>query len=103
MEFPSFGLAYALKHYCDVTVNKKYQLADWRLRRECQLLAWIGLPCRFPTSLPAYWRVQFASLLLTPMCHHHVCAALSAEMLHYAREVRLFRLPLLSRPEPVVE
>lgn len=32
MEFPGFGLAYLLKHYCDVSVDKKYQLADWRVR-----------------------------------------------------------------------
>jgi ribonuclease D len=32
LEMPSFGLAYLLKHYCDVNVDKKYQLADWRVR-----------------------------------------------------------------------
>eukprot|EP00299_Pterocystis_sp_00344_P017227 c8638_g1_i1.p1 GENE.c8638_g1_i1~~c8638_g1_i1.p1 ORF type:complete len:788 (+),score=195.51 c8638_g1_i1:261-2366(+) len=32
LDFPSFGLAYLLKFYCDVDVDKKYQLADWRLR-----------------------------------------------------------------------
>jgi len=32
LEFQSFGLAYLLTHYCAVTTNKKYQLADWRLR-----------------------------------------------------------------------
>eukprot|EP00301_Raphidiophrys_heterophryoidea_P004908 c12098_g1_i3.p1 GENE.c12098_g1_i3~~c12098_g1_i3.p1 ORF type:complete len:837 (-),score=211.32 c12098_g1_i3:281-2671(-) len=32
LEYPSFGLAYILKHLCDVDVDKKYQLADWRLR-----------------------------------------------------------------------
>lgn len=32
LEFPSFGLAYLLKHYCDVVTDKKYQLADWRIR-----------------------------------------------------------------------
>ena len=32
LEFPSFGLAYLLSHFCDVTADKKYQLADWRIR-----------------------------------------------------------------------
>jgi exosome complex exonuclease RRP6 len=32
MEFPSYGLAWLLSFYCGVTVDKKYQLADWRLR-----------------------------------------------------------------------
>lgn len=26
------SLAYLLKHYCHLDVNKKYQLADWRIR-----------------------------------------------------------------------
>lgn len=29
---PSHGLAHLLKHYCEVIVDKKYQLADWRVR-----------------------------------------------------------------------
>jgi len=29
---PSFGLAYLLRHYCNVNTDKKYQLADWRCR-----------------------------------------------------------------------
>ncbi|CAM0139883.1 exosome nuclease subunit [Umbelopsis sp. WA50703] len=32
LELPSHGLAYLLKHYCDVDADKKYQLADWRIR-----------------------------------------------------------------------
>ena len=32
LELPSFGLAYLLKHYCGIKAEKKYQLADWRLR-----------------------------------------------------------------------
>ena len=32
LEFPSFALAYLLKVYCNVSVDKKYQLADWRIR-----------------------------------------------------------------------
>jgi exosome complex exonuclease RRP6 len=27
-----FGLAYLLQHYCAVMADKKYQLADWRMR-----------------------------------------------------------------------
>jgi exosome complex exonuclease RRP6 len=30
--FPGFSLGYLLKHYCSVDVDKKYQLADWRVR-----------------------------------------------------------------------
>lgn len=32
LEYPSFGLAYLLKHHCNVTAEKQYQLADWRIR-----------------------------------------------------------------------
>jgi ribonuclease D len=30
--FSSFSLAYLLKKYCDVTTDKSFQLADWRIR-----------------------------------------------------------------------
>eukprot|EP01028_Stygiella_incarcerata_P002387 TRINITY_DN1445_c0_g1_i2.p1 TRINITY_DN1445_c0_g1~~TRINITY_DN1445_c0_g1_i2.p1 ORF type:complete len:824 (-),score=209.04 TRINITY_DN1445_c0_g1_i2:93-2564(-) len=30
--FPSFSLAYLLDHFCHRKVDKKYQLADWRIR-----------------------------------------------------------------------
>ena len=32
LEYPSFGLAYLLKHFSGVNADKKYQLADWRMR-----------------------------------------------------------------------
>ena len=32
LQLQSFGLKFLLEHYCQVTVDKKYQLADWRLR-----------------------------------------------------------------------
>lgn len=32
LEYPSAGLAYALKKHVDIRVNKAYQLADWRVR-----------------------------------------------------------------------
>ena len=32
LEFPKFSLAYLLSHYCNVLADKKYQLADWRIR-----------------------------------------------------------------------
>lgn len=32
LDFPSYSLAFLLKHYCSVIADKKYQLADWRLR-----------------------------------------------------------------------
>ena len=28
----SFGLAFLLQHYCKVLADKKYQMADWRIR-----------------------------------------------------------------------
>ncbi len=32
LQFPSFALAYLLKEICAVNADKKYQLADWRIR-----------------------------------------------------------------------
>ncbi|CAO3629496.1 unnamed protein product [Cunninghamella echinulata] len=32
LDFPHHGLAYLLKKYCNVDADKKYQLADWRIR-----------------------------------------------------------------------
>ena len=32
LAFPRKSLAHLLKHYCSVTVDKAYQLADWRIR-----------------------------------------------------------------------
>ncbi|CAB4490113.1 unnamed protein product [Rhizophagus irregularis] len=32
LELPQKSLAYLLKHYCEVEADKKYQLADWRIR-----------------------------------------------------------------------
>lgn len=32
LEYPRFSLAFLLKKFCDVTANKQYQLADWRIR-----------------------------------------------------------------------
>jgi hypothetical protein len=32
LAYPSYGLAYLLQHFASVTTDKKYQLADWRIR-----------------------------------------------------------------------
>ena len=32
IEFPKFGLAYLLDHFCGVKANKEYQKSDWRIR-----------------------------------------------------------------------
>lgn len=32
LQLKSFGLAYLLQSYCGVLADKKYQLADWRIR-----------------------------------------------------------------------
>lgn len=32
LEFPSYSLAFLLKHYVNVNADKKFQLADWRIR-----------------------------------------------------------------------
>jgi len=39
IDFPSYSLAFLLKHYCGVIAEKKYQLADWRLRYDAVGLA----------------------------------------------------------------
>src|SRR4051794_37104029 len=31
-EFPRHGLAHLLEMYCDVQADKRYQMADWRIR-----------------------------------------------------------------------
>jgi len=32
LEFPKYSLAYLLEKYCSIDADKKYQLADWRVR-----------------------------------------------------------------------
>ena len=32
LNFSRLALAFLLQHYCDVVVNKEYQVADWRMR-----------------------------------------------------------------------
>ncbi len=32
LQLQSFGLAFLLQNYCNVTADKKYQLSDWRVR-----------------------------------------------------------------------
>lgn len=32
LNFSHLSLAYLLKHYCNISVNKQFQLADWRMR-----------------------------------------------------------------------
>ena len=32
LNFPHLSLAYLLRHYCQINVNKEFQLADWRIR-----------------------------------------------------------------------
>lgn len=32
LQFTSFSLSFLVKHYCNENLNKKYQLADWRIR-----------------------------------------------------------------------
>jgi len=34
LNFEKYSLAYLLKKFCDVTANKQYQLADWRIRSD---------------------------------------------------------------------
>lgn len=28
----SFSLSFLLKYYCDIEINKEFQLSDWRIR-----------------------------------------------------------------------
>ena len=32
LDYPRYSLAFLLQHYCGVTLDKQYQLADWRIR-----------------------------------------------------------------------
>lgn len=32
LNYGKYSLAFLLKKFCDVTANKQYQLADWRIR-----------------------------------------------------------------------
>ncbi len=32
LNFPHLSLSYLLKHYCNLEADKKFQLADWRIR-----------------------------------------------------------------------
>ena len=32
LNYGKYSLAYLLKKFCDVTANKQFQLADWRIR-----------------------------------------------------------------------
>ena len=32
LNYEKYSLAFLLKKFCDVTANKQYQLADWRIR-----------------------------------------------------------------------
>ena len=34
LNYGKYSLAFLLKKFCDVTANKQYQLADWRIRLE---------------------------------------------------------------------
>ena len=38
LNFEKYSLAHLLKKFCDVTANKQYQLADWRIRSVAFLL-----------------------------------------------------------------
>lgn len=43
LNFEKFSLAYLLKKFCDVTANKQYQLADWRIRSVAFLVLSLSL------------------------------------------------------------
>ena len=95
LNFPRFSLAFLLKHYCGITVNKAYQLADWRYavtwplnRCGCfatpqPLFALHSGIILFQTSLCAY---KDNLLHLRPLCSPIVC---------YCRHVPPKTLPLL--------
>ena len=42
LNFEKYSLAFLLKKFCDVTANKQYQLADWRIR---------SVQCSFPSEI----------------------------------------------------
>ena len=43
LEFPRHGLAALLEMYCDFSADKRYQLADWRIRCVSQIVASLPL------------------------------------------------------------
>ena len=47
LNYGKYSLAFLLKKFCDVTANKQYQLADWRIR--LLLVLWCNL-CFFYCS-----------------------------------------------------
>ena len=47
LNYGKYSLAFLLKKFCDVTANKQYQLADWRIR--CSKVLFSKLP---PPPLP---------------------------------------------------
>lgn len=46
LEMQKFNLRYLVHHYCDVSLDKKYQLADWRVR---WVLAWTAVSLSLPS------------------------------------------------------
>ena len=48
LELPSFALAYLLERFCEQTPDKKYQLADWRVRPlPAEMLAYARMDTHF--------------------------------------------------------
>ena len=46
LEFQSYALAHLLKHYCGVSANKVFQMADWRIRPLTEEMITCALPRR---------------------------------------------------------
>jgi exosome complex exonuclease RRP6 len=59
LEFPRHGLAALLEMYCDFTADKRYQLADWRIRYVSQIRSH-PLPLLTPTQTPTNEMVKYA-------------------------------------------
>jgi len=81
LEFPNKGLAYIVKQYCNVTVDKKYQLADWRVRP-------------LPSEMITYARQDTHYLL-------YICDCLRNESINRGNENNNLLLAILSRSRDV--
>ena len=52
MNFSRFSLAHLLQHYCNVTADKQYQMADWRIRYNISAVIGQGfLPSKMPKKI----------------------------------------------------
>jgi len=86
LDFGKHSLAHLLKHYCGIDADKKYQLADWRLRYVSRISG-------------QKWREgEFSDIIgLTIILSVSSHSPLPAEMIRYAREDTHYLLYIYDR------